>query len=161
MLKIQHKGIQASIDLNQTGFTGDVAEDSKLAYVQSLKAGRLIAVTPDGAALADGDPAEDATAIGFLINDAEGYFYENKPALASGKVAITVGNCVVVTDQIDTAETFAPGDALYAGTGAKAGLVTKTPITDANTAPTVVSRQIGIALSAASSASPELTIAVL
>jgi len=150
MLRILHKGIQASFDLDQTGLTGDTEADSKLAYIQSLKGGRLAAIGANGVKLADG--ATD-TPLGFIINDAEGYFYENKPALASGKVPLTVGDQIVVTDQIDTSEVFAKGDKLYAGTGAKVGLVTKT-------APAAGAKVIGIATSTASAASPELTIVV-
>jgi len=153
MLNILHRGIQPSFDIDKTGLTGDVEQDLKSAYLANLVSGKLIGLDANGKVqLADGDPANPSQPIGFLILDALGYFFENKPALASGKVAATLGNCVVVTDQIDVAETFAPGDALYAGTGAKVGLVTKTPVAGGT--------QIGIAGSAASAAAPELMIYV-
>jgi len=154
MLKILHSGIQPSFDIDKTGLTGDVEQDLKSAYLNSLVGGRLFGLDANGnVQLADGDPANPAQPIGFLILNATGYFFENKPALASGKVAGTLGNCVVITDQIVTSETFAPGDALYAGTGANVGLVTKT-------APAAGAKQIGIAGSAASAAAPELKILV-
>lgn len=155
MLQILHKGIQISLDLDTTDFTGDTEHDAALAYIQGLDAGMFGGIDANGyAQLADGDPAGDVTPLGFLINDAAGYFFENKPALASKMVAITFGNCVVVTDKIDTALTFAPKDLLYVGTGAKIGLIT-------NVAPDAASRCIGVALSSASLATPNLTIAVL
>lgn len=155
MLQILHKGIQISLDLDTTDFNGNAEHDAALAYIQGLDGGMFAGVDADGyAQLADGDPAGDVTPVGFLINDAAGYFFENKPALASKMVAVTFGNCVVITDQIDTALTFAPKDLLYVGTGAKVGLIT-------NVAPDAASRCIGIALSSASVAAPNLKIGVL
>lgn len=152
MLSILHKGIQYNAPLDKSDFTGDVDTDSKLAYVQGLVSGRCATITADGVALADA--AEGHLFIGFIINDAAGYFFENKPAIASGLVPLSMGNQVVVTDQIVTTETFALGDKLYLGSGANAGLVTKTlPVgAGANVEP------IGIAGSAASAASPNLTV---
>ena len=153
MLTILHKGIQANLVLNPTGMTGDIAHDSALAYITGLDAGVLVGIDTSGyVKLADGDV--DGTwiePIGFLVRDAAGYFYENKPALASMRAAVTFGACVVVTDKIDTALTFNQGQRLYCGTGAKAGLIT-------NVAPDAVARIIGIAGSDASLASPSLTV---
>jgi hypothetical protein len=154
MLQILHKGIQMSLDLDTTSFTGNAETDSALAYIQALDAGMVAGYDADGyAQLADGAAAGDVTPMGFIINDAAGSFFENKPAIASGKLTITFGNCVIITNKIDTSETFAPKDRLYVGTGAKVGLITKTPPTNA--------RLFGIAMSTASSAAPNLTIAVL
>lgn len=154
MLKILQKGNQYQLPLDESAFTGDIAVDSALASVTALVSGRVAAVDAAGyCVLADGDDTAGAVPFGFIINDAAGYFYENKPALASGVVAVTFGNCVVQTDQIDTALTFAPGELLYVGTGAKAGLIT-------NVAPTH-SRPFAISASSASAASPTLTLAVL
>lgn len=154
MLKILHKNTQMSLDIDDTDFNGDIQHDTALPYIVGLVAGRVVGVNPatGAVALADGAAAGTIYPLGFLINDAAGYFYENKPALASGKVGITHGDCVVITDQIDTTETFAPGDKVYVGTGGEVGLITKTAPTGASI--------FGIALSAASSASPELMIAV-
>lgn len=168
MLKILHKGIQPSMALDTSELSGVLEADVVLPYILNLKGGRLISMDSDGnAQLADGDPAAGLEAIGFLINDAAGYFYENKPAFASGKLSHTFGNTVVITDQIDPDVTFVPGEKLYAGTGAKIGLVTNVPpstLTLAegtpNTVATVASKSIGIAGSSASSASPELTVLV-
>lgn len=152
MLKILHKGIQANLDLDKTTLTGDLEADAQSAYVQSLVGGKLVGVDANGVQLADGADLA-ATTLGFLVNDAAGYFFENKPALASGKVAATLGNCVVITDQIDTALTFAAGEKLYAGTGANVGKVT-------NVEPAVGAAVIGIAGSSASASAPELLIYV-
>lgn len=152
MLKILHKGIQISADLDPAKVNLDVEAFAIDTYIQGLKAGCAVTITASGVALADGAAASNKPFVGFLINDTAGYFYENKPALASGKVGVTFGNSVVVTDQIDTTETFAPGDLLYVGTSTEVGLITKTAPTGAVA--------IGVALSAASASSPELTIAV-
>lgn len=153
MLQILHKGLQISLDIDTTSLTGVIETDVALDYIVGLKAGMVAGYDANGyAQLADGAAAGDVTPMGFLINDAAGAYFENVPALAAKKVAITFGNCVVVTNKIDTTETFAPKDRLYVGTGAKVGLITKTAPTGA--------RLFGIAMSAASSASPNLTIAV-
>ena len=145
MLIVDHSGIQLSLNLDTSSFTGDVETDVELAYIQGLKAGRLVTVDASGyAQLADGAAGEP---VGWLLNDAAGAFFENKPAIASEKVASTFGNAVLTTDQIDTALTFAPGDLLWAGTGAKVGLVT-------NVDPGG-SRAVGIAGSAASLAAAD------
>jgi len=154
MLEIRHRGINVNLDIDQDGFTGDVEVDAALAYVVSLKAGRIAGLDSDGyVQLADGS-ADSASVqqipMGFIINDAAGYFYENKPALASKKVPVIMGNCLIVTDQIDTTLTFTPNDVLYVGTGATAGLVTNVPSTSGYV--------IGVAGSSASSAAPELLI---
>ena len=156
MLTILHKGVQANLDLDPTGMTGDIEHDSALAYITSLVAGVLVGVDADGyVQIADGktDAGTYLEPVGFLIRSAAGYFYENKPALASKKVSVTFGNFVIITDKIDTALTFAPGNKLYCGTGAKAGLVTNVQATGA--------RYLGIAGSAASAASPELLVYML
>jgi hypothetical protein len=152
MLKIMHDGIHANLDIDTTNFNGDVEHDSQLAEVTVLVAGVLAAVEAVNGyvVLADGALASALHPIGFVINDAAGYFYMNKPAIASKKVPVLCGNAVLITDKIDTALTFAPGELLYAGTGAKIGLVT-------NVQP-LNGFVIGIALSAASAAAPELTL---
>lgn len=155
MLKILHKGIQYSAPLDTTGFTGDTSVDSALASVTKLVSGRLATLGANGADLANA--AEGDVFAGFIINDAAGYFMENKPALASGLVPLSVGPQVVVTDQIVSSETFAIGDVLYIGSAANAGKVTKTLPTGAG----VNAKSIGIAGSTASAAAPELTVIVL
>lgn len=154
MLQILHKGLQISLNLDTSSFTGDVEADAALAYIQELDAGRIAGIDSSGfAQLADGAIANDLEPMGFIINDAAGYFFENKPAIASKKIAITFGNCVIITDQIDPALTFDEGDPLYCGTTGKLGLITNVKPTNA--------RMIGIAMSPASSAAPNLQIAVL
>ena len=154
MLQILHKGLQISLDLDTTDFTGVAETDAALTYIQNLDAGCVAGYDTDGyAQLADGAIANEILPLGFIINDAAGYFFENKPAIASKKIGITFGNCIIVTNKIDTALTFTPGQKLYCGTSTKIGLVT-------NVAPTNA-RCIGISMSSASSAAPNLTIAVL
>lgn len=155
MLKILHKGIQFNAPLDKTGFIGDVAVDSALASVTALVAGRLATLGSAGVKLANADAGD--TFAGFIINDAAGYFMENKPALASGLVPLSIGAQVVVTDQIVSTETFAIGDKLYIGSATNKGKVTKTAPTGegANTKP------IGVAGSTASAAAPELTVIVI
>lgn len=150
MLQILYKGIQYNAAMDMTGFNGDVAHDAALPIVTEKVAGRLGSLNPADGTLQLADGATDQP-LGFIINDASGYFFENKPAIASGIIPVTFGNCVVITDQIDTDLTFSPGEALYAGTGAKVGLVTNVP-----SAPT--DKKIGIAGSSASISAPELTV---
>ena len=122
MLQILHKGIQFNCAMDQTGFTGDTEVDAALAVVTKMVGGRLGAINSSGVAtLADGASMKP---IGFIINDAAGAYFENKPALASGKIPMTLGNCVVITDQIDTDLTFDEGELVYAGTSTKVGLIT-------------------------------------
>lgn len=152
MLKILHKGLQFNAPLDTTGFSGDAVADATLASVLALKGGRTASIEAAGVGLCDAAASDHFD--GFIINDVAGYSYENKPALASGIVPLITGPCVVVTDQIKAADTFAIGDLVYAAGGADKGLVTKTVPGAGLTAP------IGKALSAASAASPELTILV-
>jgi len=151
-LKILHKGLQISLDLDQSAWTGDIEADA--ATLASFKSGRVAGVnTANGkAALADGAAAGTVKQIGFIINDANGYFYENKPALASGKLAVTHGACVVSTDQLKSGVSFTAGQLVYVGTGADAGLIVSAQPTGATA--------IGIALTSASGAGAELQIAV-
>lgn len=140
MLLIHHKGIHVSLDLDTTNFTGDVEQDSKLPYVQGLVGGKLAGINSSGkVVLADGDPANGKLPIGFIVNDAAGLFFMNKPAIASKEVAVTHSPCMVSTDQVKSGQSFTPGQKVYCGTGADAGLVV-------NAAPAVTARPIGIAL---------------
>jgi hypothetical protein len=151
-LKIFNKGIQISLALDQTAWTGNIDTDS--ALLASFVGGKIVGVNGVNGfvALGDGAAAGTVQPLGFLVNDASGYFYENKPALASGMVAVTHGNCVVSTDQLKAGVTFVAGDLVYCGSGADAGLVVKVAPTGAT--------PIGVALTAASGAGAELTIAV-
>lgn len=155
MLKILHKGIHYNAPLDRTGFTGDVSVDASLSSVTSLVSGALATLSSEGVGLADGG-AGDAFA-GFVINDAAGYFMENKPALASGLLPLSIGPQVVVTDQIVTSETFSIGDKLYLGSGSNKGKVTKSAPTGA----TANTQSIGIAGSTASASAPELTVVIV
>lgn len=111
MLKILHKGIQVNLDLDTTGFTGDVEADTALVAAMGLEAGCLVGINATGKCeLSDGLAAAPYV-LGFLVNDAVGYFYENKPALASNKLAVTLGNCVVITNK--TIAGVTAGDKLY------------------------------------------------
>lgn len=141
MLLIHHKGIHISLPLDTSAFTGDVETDSKLAYVTGLEAGKMAAVDSNGKIqLADGIPANALLPLGFIINDAAGYFFMNKPALAGKEVAITHSPCMISTDKVKTGETFTIGQKVYCGTGGDAGLLVAT-------APDGTSKAIGIALS--------------
>jgi hypothetical protein len=154
-LQILQKGTQISLDMDQTGFTGDITSDSQLPVVTKMVAGRLVAIGPTGATLADGQSTGTGLEpVGWIINDAAGYFFENKPAFASGKIGVVMGPAMLVSDQIDTTKTFNLGDRLYAGTGAALGLLTNAPGTTG-------ARLLGIAASVASAASPNLTFYAL
>jgi len=151
-LIIKHKGIHFNAQLDQTGFTGDVDYDAQLPSVTSLVSGRAAAIGPNGVHLADA--ANGDTFAGFIINNAAGYFMENKPALASGIVPLSLGNQVAATDQIVPTDVFVAGSKVYLGSGANAGLLTAEVPAAGNTNP------IGIAAGPASAAQPILTVIV-
>jgi len=141
MLLIHHKGIHISLSLDTTNFTGDVEQDSKLAYVQGLESGKMAGIDVNGKIqLADGDPAAAKLPLGFIINDAAGYFFMNKPAVAGKEVAITATPCMISTDKVKAGQVFAIGQKVYCGTGADADLLVAA-------APVVGSKAIGVALS--------------
>jgi len=121
MLKIQHKGLVVNMPYDSAQITGDPIVDRTNTYLQGLLAGRIASLNSDGIKLCDGS-AEHA--VGFIVNDAVANPLENMPASASKKAAVTLGNQTIVTDQIDTALSFAIGQKIYAGTGAKVGLCT-------------------------------------
>ena len=52
-------------------------------------------------------------AVGLFLNNAAGAPFENAPAVASGKVAVTQKQASVGTDYYDKGVTFAIGDKLY------------------------------------------------
>lgn len=143
MLKYDHKGVIVSLNLDTAGFTGDEIANSKLAYVQSIKAGVVVNMDSDGfVQLCDG-VADDP--IGFVVNDAAGGAYENLPAMATRSVAVVpIGTGVVQSDQILAGLTIAPGDALFADTGADGQITNVAPTT-----PTSDRQLIGIAANAA------------
>lgn len=154
MIKILHKGLQPSMDIDVPPHSGVLTEDLASEYFLSLKAGRVIAQDEDGIMrLADGVPANGLEPVGFLINDIAGEFFNNKSNYASRKAAHTLGNVVLITDQIAEGIEFNPADKLYAGTGANKGLVT-------NVAPHADAKVIGVAASKASVANPNLKIYV-
>lgn len=152
MLQVKHKGIQVSLPINPADLNlgnGIMYDDLYSDELKKLVGGRAIRINSQGyVELADG--AEDGY-VGPLVVSATGGHLENKPALASGLVAVAFGQCQATTDQIVTTETFVPGDKIYVGTGANAGLYTKTPAT-ADT------QAVGLASSAASASEPNLTI---
>lgn len=158
MLDIRHKGIQANLDLDTSGFTfQDVEANADLPYIVALVAGKAVNVDSDGKVQLTGAVSGLGTALGLLVNDARGYFYENKPGIASEKAAVTIGNCVVVTDQLTAAalaEPIEPGDPIYVAMEATSdGFLTST----AGTPGTV---KVGTALSGATVANPNLLLAV-
>ncbi|MFA5071246.1 MAG: hypothetical protein WC511_02635 [Candidatus Pacearchaeota archaeon] len=146
MLLIHHKGIHINLDLDTTDFNGDLDHDSQLTYVQGLKAGRVAALDANGkVVLADGLAASAKAPIGFIVNDAAGYFMMNKPAIASKISPVTFSPCVISTTEFDATKTYTAGQKLYVDTGANVGLVT-------NVAP-VGAKAIGISLGAAAAGS--------
>ena len=151
MLNIKHRGIQANLDLNTTTFTGVATKDNFLTYMEGLKAGKLVGVDANGkAALA----SSTVKPLGFIVVDASANPVENYPAVASHKLAVTIGNCVVVTDQIKSGDTLTAGQPVYAcETAGSEGLVASTGGEDA--------QPIGIALNSTSATVTTVEIAVL
>ena len=113
--------IDGTVELDPAQLTGDLQTDVASAYIRGLSMGRLASFDANGYAKL----AEDGDMMyGVLVNNATGGNYENVPAIASGKVAMLIGGCVVETDQI-VDNNVVPGDPLYIATGANAGLLTK------------------------------------
>jgi hypothetical protein len=149
--------------MDQTGFTGVINSDALLPVVTKMVGGRVAALDSAGVlTLADGNEANGAVPLGFIINDAAGYFFENKPAFASGMISLTYGPGVVITDQINTTLTFAIGDILYVDSASNttgnaagwAGVLTNVAPSGGGT----LARPVGIATSTASVAAPQLTV---
>lgn len=121
MLKIKYPGIQYNAAFDTSKLPAELPEAVVDPTVLALKAGKVAGLDSSGNVTLAGD---GATAIGFIINDAAGYWLENKPAFGSGKLPITLGNCVVETDQIDATRTYVAGEKLYLMSGANAGKLT-------------------------------------
>lgn len=128
MLKIWHiyGAADSTLELDPAELSGDWKTDVASAYVLQFVAGRVAKVGTDGY-IALALPTDIVE--GPIVNDASGYTMENTPALASGKVTILAGGCLVETDQVVDSD-LAPGDVLYpapAGLSkANAGKLTKT-----------------------------------
>lgn len=152
-LQVLHPVVKQSLPINTSGLTGDQTADRALSYIQGLKGGRLVGIAATGLALA----AAAVKPIGVLLLDAAGNDNENVPALASKLAGVASGSgTVAITDQLKSGETFAAGDLLYQGTGADAGLFTKTA-----GAGTYDAAPYAIALDAASPTSPSLKFMIL
>lgn len=158
MLTIQHKGIQAGLNINPATITAYLEGDAGAATaLGALVGGKVATLGADGfIKLCDGNT--DAK-VGFIINDVIAPGFENTPALASGLAPVVFGNTVVVTDQIDTTNPFVPGGLVYAGNATDGlGLVTS-DATDGGVGSKV--GPIGIAGNAATASEPNLTVYAL
>ena len=113
-LTINHTGIKGNVPIDPT-FNGaspidTIAEQLATAYIQSLVAGAVVGQDANGyVQLAEPGTVE---ALGFLVLNAAGGFYENVPALGSLQVAVIQGNSEIITDQ--TSVPIVAGDQLYA-----------------------------------------------
>lgn len=152
--KIIHNGTKINVDLPSTIPTDPKAFISD-STVLGLKAGRLVTINSAGLILALNGSAGRNSTLGVLVTDVAGGFFENIPAAGSRKAAVLLGKAVYVTDQYKSGETYAKGDLLYLGSGTDVGLITKVaPTAGAN----VSIEPVGVALSAATASSPELTV---
>lgn len=153
MLTVLHDGIRITTDLDPATLTGDYETDAELAYITGLLAGRVGGIDSDGyVQLGDGDLANDLPPMGFIVVNAAGAFYENKPTLASRKLTLLTGPCEVITDQVVSQIEFTPGEFVYCGTDGNVGLVTNVAPMEAG------ARQFGIVKAFASG---ELTLVVI
>lgn len=151
-MKILHTTLKYNIPIRQVGLTGNLASDRALPYIQSLVAGRFVALDNTGCAVLADNAIAGQIVIGCLVNSAAGNEYENAASLASFKIAVLGGpGAVFSTDQVAPSITIQPGEALYVGTGATAGLLT-------NVSPGATAQRVGVAISASSPASPEVTL---
>ena len=110
--------------------------------LESLKAGKLVGVDSNGkVALADGLTVK---AIGFVVVDASANPVDNYPAVASKKLAVTLGDCVVETDQIEASVNITAGQLVYASaTASNVGTLTNVQPTGSGDE---VGSPIGVAL---------------
>lgn len=136
-----------SYDINPAHITGDVEIDVQNEEIKKLQAGAFITINQQGyAELADGATAVHAKAIRVSATRS---FFTNSPAIASSKVTAIGAPAVIETIQVKE-DDIKPGDALYVGTGADKGILTKTKGTSTLLA--------GYALSANSSADKTLKV---
>jgi len=151
MFNAYNKGPQVSLPLDPAHVTGDITIDQNDTYLKGLVEGAVVTLDANGVKLFDGAVVDGSlTHVGFLVRNALAYPYENVPGIASGSVAVAYGNFWATTDQIDTTKTYVPGQALYAGTTTMTGKLT-------NVAPDPDAKKVGIATSAASLSSPQLS----
>lgn len=119
MLKIHYVNgsIDNEFDINPAITSGSIGEYQ--TAVSGFVAGRLATVGTDGYVriAVEGE----AFGVGFIVNDAAGYSYENIPALASGKLPLMIGGGLATTDQV-VEGTIKAGDKLYVVDG---GLLSK------------------------------------
>lgn len=129
MFQVKHDSMQMTVPIDTTGFNPfDPIANSKLPYVRGLVRGRIVELDSNGnVQLADGGVLGNKP-LGLLLNNAYGEAYMNMASMSAFTeetpvIGVIHGASRIVTDQIDTALTFTPQDALYAGTGAKEGLI--------------------------------------
>lgn len=160
MIKILHRGIQINLDLDTTNFTGVATEDNQIAYLKSLKAGKMVGVNTNGkVALADN---KNVTPLGWICVDASANPLENYPSVGSEKLAVAFGDCVIETDQLESGITFAAGDLVYASaTPSSEGMITNVQPSWSVGSDTVKANPIGVALNATSSSVKTLKVARL
>lgn len=150
VLDLPVKGLDNVPNFIELGADLNVSTVTK-TYLDGLKSGRIATIDANGFIdLCDG---ATQTPVGTIVQGFGGFDGNFANAQGSRAIGVEFDARLFVTDQIDTTATFAIGDKLYAGTGAKIGLFVKV-------APSATAEVVGIALSAASSASPELTVLV-
>lgn len=149
-LRVIHSGLRVGQKVKDLeAFNGfyDPTNSIKNAYHASLIAGIICSLDANGFL----KPCDGATEnpIGILFNSFNEYDLGSNTTVADGGLMVFQGAFVVETDQIVTTLTYAPGDKLYAGTGANVGKIT-------NVAPAATAKVIGIATSIASASNPKL-----
>jgi len=115
--------LDGTLPLDPSHIHDDMLDNFNDSYLQSLVAGKIVSLDANGYVKLAEDGDID---YGILLNNALGNnAYENPAAIASGLITAVEGGGIFLTDQV-VEDDIVPGDKLYIGTGANAGLLTKT-----------------------------------
>lgn len=150
MFNFKHRGIVASFGFNEATVE---LEGANGAYGKTLVSGAPVALGADGVVAATGG----AKFLGFLVEGLQENVYQNSSALASGLLAVTVGNCIADTDAVTDGIVFAKGDSVYVD--AVSGLLTNVAEITAGGAEN--GPVIGVAFAATTAEAPAVTVVVI
>ncbi len=100
MLKIKQKfgAIDGTPNLPADKLALELAAFRADSEIQGLKAGRVAYIDSNGEVALAANAQADR--IGFIVNDAAGYEFENVPGHGSGKCPLVFGGGIFETDQV-------------------------------------------------------------
>jgi len=117
MFKIMYETVRQNLPIDVSAFIGDTQAFLQDANIIALKEGLAVSLDANGNVALAG---ASGVVAGWLVQDASGLFHENPAALAAGRVAVTNGPVIAVTDQVASGLlTAAIGSAVSVGSDAK------------------------------------------